>query len=319
MLVKLKEMKDQPMYGEVVDTTSQFGARSLEDLVSSDDTFTRLWPKAVAPDGIHRLAQGNDKKLGSKPDSEKNGKVSKEGRLRGELQPFVPMQPVQTGDENEKTYSVFGSKRTVRRSDESEAVQRLGIPVLWVVVPTVLCTAVGYYHLFTTVVAFWTAVLSASLLQSWHPLTIFSKVTGAKLLRWYMFSIGCISGAGAFIEAVVLTCAEVIASLIANMLAALLSLAADSVNKCGVAVGPASEKIAKLATLLLQIIPPESSNYEKLEAMRLYSNPPAFIQVMSPPKQQKFYRAQEQDSHRQHHHHHRASRRDVLVVVPRQR
>ena len=43
------------MEGDVLDTTSQFGQRGFSELVSSEQTFTRLWPKAVAPDGLHRL------------------------------------------------------------------------------------------------------------------------------------------------------------------------------------------------------------------------------------------------------------------------
>lgn len=39
--------------GEELDQTSQFGVRGAADLMSSEETFTRLWPKAVAPDGIH--------------------------------------------------------------------------------------------------------------------------------------------------------------------------------------------------------------------------------------------------------------------------
>ena len=87
--------------------------------------------------------------------------------------------------------------------------------MLWVAVPTVLVTGVMYYHVFTTAVAFITALLSvsveallsppaippfvcwpclgqknprthktsfqATLLQSWHPFTAFSNVTGAKV------------------------------------------------------------------------------------------------------------------------------------------
>jgi len=281
MLEKLKEMKDQPMSGEVVDTTSQFGARSLEDLVSAEDTFTRLWPKAVAPDGIHRVVQAETKELRPLPESE-TAKVSKEGRLRGEkVQPALSQKPVQM--DGEKTYSVFGSQRTVRMPQESkQREQRFGIPVLWVAVPTVLFSAVMYYHVFTTSIAFTTALLSATLLQSWHPLSAFSKVTGAKLLRWYMAIIGGISGAGALFEAVVLTGAEVLASLIVNTFAVLLSLAYEGMNSCGVAVVPVSQRLAKIASILVQFLPPESTNYQKLEAVQRQSHQPAFVQVLDP-------------------------------------
>lgn len=281
--------------------------------------------------------------------------VSKEDRLRGEklrgtsdqvaIQRNIMIYGLHTWQDlltinslsswsQEKTYSLFGTKRTVMLPSEryictstlltaafsfscwhwrltsffdirsqDQKKEKFGIPIMFVVVPSVSFTLWAYYHVLTTAIAFFTAFLAVShpmqsrqpslvfsvehtpdtirtyssqagFLQSWKPVQICSAVTFSQFLNFYATCLGVLTGSlsvlagiGTIAEAVIMTIADGFAFVLATIFVPLISISAETFSRTSFRSASMQKWMAKLVSTAITLLPADSLQAQKLSSL----------------------------------------------------